>query len=156
MGEHTEAYLNTGFFEKKAIQVGNTEVVPLELTQKLLFPLWKLEKGEADFTAMRGMVEGIKHGQKTTYRWDLYDEYDPETKIHSMARTTGYAAAMAARLVLAGLYNFKGISPPEYVGRDPECVDFMLKGLRERNVVYEFIASRNPGATGPGDHWWAD
>jgi hypothetical protein len=26
---------------------------------------------------------------------------------------------------------------PEYFGSHPECVDYLLKGLRERGVVYE-------------------
>jgi saccharopine dehydrogenase-like NADP-dependent oxidoreductase len=147
---------DTGLFGKKPITVGNQEVVPLELTQRLLFPLWKFEEGEADFTVMRVVVKGIQDGQNTTYRWDLYDEYDPATRTHSMARTTGYAATMAARMVLSGLYDFKGISPPEYVGRDHNCVNFMLNGLRERNVLYEFNVSRSSASIGTGDAWWAD
>lgn len=135
----------TGFFSKKSIKVGNMEVIPLELTQQLLFPLWKLEEGEVDLTVMRVIVEGLKDNIKTTYTWDLYDEYDPATGVHSMARTTGYAATMAARMLLAGMYDRKGISPPEYVGKDSSCVDFILNGLKDRNVVYEMqVKSDHP------------
>ncbi len=40
-------------------------------------------------------------------------------------------------MLAAGLYDQKGISPPEFVGRDEACVDFMLNGLEERDVVYK-------------------
>ena len=53
-----------------------------------------------------------------------------------MARTTGYTATMALRMIAQGLYKEAGVSPPEYVGRHPECVEFLLDGLRERGVVY--------------------
>jgi hypothetical protein len=39
-------------------------------------------------------------------------------------------------MVAAGLYTRKGISVPEFIGRQPECVEFLLKGLRERGVDY--------------------
>ena len=34
------------------------------------------------------------------------------------------------------VYDRKGISPPEFIGRDEARVDFMLQGLEERGVVY--------------------
>jgi saccharopine dehydrogenase-like NADP-dependent oxidoreductase len=54
-----------------------------------------------------------------------------------MARTTGYTATVAARMLATGLYDQTGISPPEFVGRHQECVDFMLEGLAERGLVFE-------------------
>jgi len=54
-----------------------------------------------------------------------------------MARTTGYTATVALRMIAKGLFNQKGISPPEYIGKKPECLDFMLKGLKKRGVVYK-------------------
>ena len=53
-----------------------------------------------------------------------------------MARTTGYTATLALRMIANGLYTTKGISPPEYMGKYPKCIDFLLEGLRDRCVVY--------------------
>ena len=53
-----------------------------------------------------------------------------------MARTTGYTATMALRMVAEGLYTQVGISPPEFMGRQFGCVDYLLKGLAERGIVY--------------------
>jgi saccharopine dehydrogenase-like NADP-dependent oxidoreductase len=82
------------------------------------------------------MVEGKKDGKKIRYTWDLLDKYDSETGIHSMARTTGYTATVALRMIADGLYTRKGISVPEFIGEQPECVEYMLAGLKERGVVY--------------------
>jgi len=62
---------------------------------------------------------------------------DPKTNTHSMARTTGYTATMAIRMLAKGLYKEKGISPPEFIGRKPECARFILKGLEDRGIFYK-------------------
>jgi saccharopine dehydrogenase-like NADP-dependent oxidoreductase len=85
---------------------------------------------------MRIIVEGNKGGKKQCYQYDLYDEYDPETGIHSMARTTGYAASMAVRLVAEGFYKTPGITVPEVIGKNESHVLFMLEGLKSRNITY--------------------
>lgn len=126
----------TGFFNKEEIDVHGVKISPLEFTSKLLFPKWKLEKGEEDITVMKVIVEGIKNKQRKRYTYFLYDSYDITTGIHSMARTTGYTATMAVRMVAQGLYKTTGVSAPEFIGRHPKCVDFMLAGLKERGVVY--------------------
>jgi lysine 6-dehydrogenase len=109
----------------------------LDLTARLLFPKWELHEGEKDITLMKVIVEGEKKGKKLRYTWDLFDTYDPHTKVHSMARTTGYAATMAVRMLQAGLFSITGLIVPEYIGQHKKCVDFILKGLKERGIVYE-------------------
>lgn len=127
---------DTGFFSKKPIDMNGTMISPLDFTTKLLFPKWKLEEGDEDITVMRIMVEGEIDGMKKRYTYDLFDTYDPETKVHSMARTTGYAATMALRMLAKGLYTRKGVSAPEFVGKQKKCVDFLLDGLKDRGVIY--------------------
>ena len=126
----------TGFFSQEEIEVRGTRIKPMDLTAKLLFPKWKLEEGEVDITIMQVMAEGLKDGQKVRYTWDLYDKYDPASGVHSMARTTGYSATVALRMISSGLYTRKGISVPEFIGRQPECVAYMLQGLKDRGVIY--------------------
>jgi saccharopine dehydrogenase-like NADP-dependent oxidoreductase len=134
--EKMAVFRATGLFDKEEIEVGGTRIRPIDVTSKLLFPKWKLEPGEADLTVMQVIVQGEQDGRRLRYVYDLLDRYDPETDTHSMARTTGYTATMAIRLLAAGLYDRKGISPPEFLGRDPACVEFMLDGLAERGVEY--------------------
>ncbi len=132
----------TGFFGTEPIEVGGTKVRPLDVTAKLLFPMWKLGPGEADITVMRVIIEGKKSGRRTRYTYDLFDAHDPVTGVHSMARTTGYTATAAVRLLARGLFEGHGVFPPELVGLRRGCKDFLLAELRERGVVYrETIAS---------------
>jgi len=127
----------TGFFNKEEIDIKGIKISPLEFTSKLLFPKWQLKEGESDITVMRVIVEGTKDGEKLKYTYDLFDRLDKETNTHSMARTTGYTATMAIRMLAKGLYEEKGISPPEFIGRKPECVRFILKGLEDRGIFYK-------------------
>lgn len=126
----------TGFFDTHEIEINGARIRPIDFTAKLLFPKWKLEPGETDLTVMQVMVEGRKNGHKQRIQWDLLDRYDPLSQVHSMARTTGYTATAVATLLTHGLYKEVGISPPEYLGRHRECVDFILQYLEERGVVY--------------------
>jgi lysine 6-dehydrogenase len=128
---------DSGFFDTEEIQVGDVTIRPIDLTSKLLFKSWKLEKGEADVTVMQVIVEGTKDGKQLRYTYDLLDEYDERTGVHSMARTTGYTATMALRLLSRGLYTQKGIIAPEFIGKDKKCVDFILAGLAERGIHYK-------------------
>ncbi len=134
---------DTGFFDKEPIMINGVMISPLEFTARLLFPKWKLQKGEEDLTIMRIITEGLKDGIRQRYNWDLYDRLDTVTGVHSMARTTGYTATVVARLLSKGLYTHKGISAPEFLGKDASIVKFLLDGLKERGVVYtethEFI-----------------
>lgn len=127
----------TGFFGTEPIDVGGQKVRPLDLTAKLLFPMWKLKPGEADVTVMRVIIEGTKAGKRMRWTYDLYDTYDAESGVHSMARTTGYTATAAVRLLARGMFTDKGVFPPELVGLRPACTEFLRKELKDRGVVYE-------------------
>jgi len=128
---------DTGFFDKEPISINGVMISPLEFTARLLFPKWKLQEGEEDLTVMQVITEGLKDGVRHRYTWNLHDRFDQETGIHSMARTTGYTATMAARMLAQGLYTHKGVSAPEFLGKDPKIVSFLLEGLRRRGVVYK-------------------
>jgi saccharopine dehydrogenase-like NADP-dependent oxidoreductase len=64
----------------------------------------------------------------------LLDYYDHETKISSMARTTGYTCTAAVNLLAQNLFNEKGVFPPELVGKHKNCFDFILEYLKARKV----------------------
>jgi saccharopine dehydrogenase-like NADP-dependent oxidoreductase len=127
----------TGFFGKEEIDIKGVKISPLEFTSKLLFPKWELKEDEVDVTVMRVIIEGMKNGENLRYIYDLFDRLDEETNTHSMARTTGYTATMAVRMIAQGLYSQKGISPPKYIGKKTDCVKFMLDGLKQRGIIYQ-------------------
>ncbi len=126
-----------GFFSEDPVDVNGHPVRPVDLTAELLFPQWQMEDGEVDITVLRIIIEGEQDGRARRVVYNLVDRADPSSKIHSMARTTGYTATVAARMLARGLYDRKGISPPELVGRCDECVEFMLDGLADRGLKIE-------------------
>jgi len=127
-----------GFFSKEeTIVINGMKISPLEMASQVLFPNWKLKQGEGDITIFHSIIEGIKDGLKKRYTIDMNDKYCPETDVISMARTTGYTATLAIRMIADGLYTHKGISPPEFMGKYPECIDYLQNGLKERGVIWD-------------------
>jgi saccharopine dehydrogenase-like NADP-dependent oxidoreductase len=120
----------------QAIEINGARIRPIDFTAELLFPKWKREPDEVDITVLQVIIEGEKGGKRKRYVYDLLDKYDPVTETHSMARTTGYPATMAVRTIAAGIYHQKGISPPEFVGRNEKAIAFMLQDLEERGLVF--------------------
>ncbi|MCB2203444.1 saccharopine dehydrogenase NADP-binding domain-containing protein [bacterium] len=127
---------DTGFFRKEAIDVDGVAVAPLDVTARLLFPAWQMEEGEEDLSVMRVTIVGEKDGMRESHTFDMLDRYDRESGTTSMARTTGYTCAVAARLVANGSYRHTGISPPEYLGAELDVFNALLEGLEQRNVRF--------------------
>ncbi len=136
--EYIKLLKDSGFFSENKIVVNGTEISPLDFTSKILFNEWKLGETEEELTVMRITMKGEnKSGQIEQVVYNLYDEYCPETKTSSMARTTGYTATAVANLFLEGLFTEKGIFPPELIGKYENCFDYILSYLKERNVNYK-------------------
>ncbi len=86
---------------------------------------------------MRVIIESVENGKNMRFVYDLYDEFDKENNILSMARTTGYTCTAIATLVANGKYTHKGLSPAEYLGKSKDDFYSILKYLEERNVIYK-------------------
>jgi saccharopine dehydrogenase-like NADP-dependent oxidoreductase len=127
----------TGFFSDIPIEVGGAKVKPIDLTAKLLFPKWELEEGEEELTVMRVIVQGEKEGKRLCYTYNLLDYYDKNEKATSMSRATGFPCAIMARLVAQGEFQYPGICPPEYIGREHKVYQKVMEELEKRNVFYK-------------------
>lgn len=127
----------SGFLNKEPIEIDGKKVRPIDLTARLLFPLWKLGENEEEFTVMRIEIEGTENGVKKKMVYNLLDRYDKETQTSSMARTTGYSCTAVANLILDGDFTRKGISPPEFVGAEEKCFERVMGYMGERKVKYE-------------------
>jgi lysine 6-dehydrogenase len=134
--QYLKVLRETGFFSYNPVLVNGTPIRPIDLTAKLLFPIWQLKEGEEDYTVMRIIIEGIQNEKKVKYQYDLLDRYNKETETISMARTTGYTCTAVVNLLSEQKYNQKGIIPPEYLGEDAMNYQYILDYLKERKVVY--------------------
>ena len=135
--EYLRVLRESGFFSYEEVDLKGVKIRPIDLTAKLLFPKWKLKPGEEEFTVMRIRLSGDQNGQKKSYQYDLLDKTDTQTNTLSMARTTGFTCTAAVSLISAGKFSRAGICPPEYLGEDQHCFDFVLDYLRKRDVVYD-------------------
>ena len=137
--EKMQVLREAGFFSKDEIEINGAKIKPIDITSKLLFPLWELKPRDKEFTVMKVIIEGEKDKKKYRYTYNLLDRHNERTNVHSMARTTGYTATMVLRLLAKRLFEVKGICPPEYIGQKADCVDFILSGLKERGIVYHEV-----------------
>ncbi len=132
----------TGFFGEEKIQVAGQSIRPIDFTTSLLFPKWKLGEEEEEFTIMNILIKGLENQAPILYKYELLDRYNPATKTSSMARTTGYTCTAVTQLVLDGLYQKKGISPPEFVGEATGCFAAILEYLKQRGIHYHLKKTR--------------
>jgi len=122
-----------GFFDTAPLRINDADISPLEFTSKLLVEQWKLEPEEEEFTVMKVIVKG----KNKTIEYNLLDRYHSPTKTSSMARTTGYTCTAAVNLIAEKHFTEKGVFPPELVGKDKKCFDFVMKYLREREIDWK-------------------
>ena len=138
-GECMRILRDSGFFGTEPIRLaaGNS-VTPLEMTSRILFPLWQLAQGEKEFTVMRVVISGVKKNVPVTYTYTLYDEYNEKTKTTSMARTTGYTCTAVAHLMLKGKILETGILAPEQISRDKKTFGDIIGYLLGKGISIKF------------------
>jgi len=133
-----KALISAGFLSKTTIAKNITpqtsiQISPLEFTSAILFDQWKLNPDDKEFTVMRIKVSD----ENKTLIYDLYDEYDPETKTSSMSRTTGYAACAAVELLRCEMWNAPGVYPPEIIGGDEQRFMYIINYLYTKGINYK-------------------
>jgi saccharopine dehydrogenase-like NADP-dependent oxidoreductase len=127
-----QGLIKAGFLNTTTVNFKGQQISPMEFTSSLLFDQWKLGETEAEFTLMQIKISDAEK----TICYDLYDEYDAATQTSSMSRTTGYTCTAALNMLIEKLFTEKGVFPPELVGKDESCFNFILNYLQERNIYY--------------------
>ena len=124
-----------GLISEEPVDYEGHEVIPRELFHKIIYPLIKFDTdaGDRDLTVLLIKVEGVKDGNATTVSYDMVDFYDEEKGITSMAKTTGYSAAIMARMLGRGAVKEKGIQWPVRVIHG-DLIEELLSELRKRGV----------------------
>lgn len=134
-----QGLIKAGFLNSKPISFKGQQISPVEFSSALLFDQWKLGETEEEFTIMQIKLSD----EEKTICYDLYDEYDAATQTSSMSRTTGYTCTAALTMLVENLFTEKGVFPPELVGKDEACFNFILNYLKERNIHY--LKTERPG-----------
>ncbi len=134
--EYIRVLRDSGFFGRGDIDHKGRKFRPIDLTTAVLFEQWLLKDEDDEFTAMRILITGKENGRPRALWYDLFDRRDRRTGYSSMARTTAFPAAAAARLLLDGRFSRTGICPPEYIGAEEGNFRFVMNELEKRNVIY--------------------
>jgi lysine 6-dehydrogenase len=131
------ALKQAGFFDEQEIEINGTRISPHQVSSKILFNDWKLDAEEEELTVMKVIIEGEKNGSAQRAEYNLLDRWDDKTKISSMGRTTGYTCTAAVHLIAKKMFTEKGVFPPELVGKNKKCFDFVMDYLKERSVNWK-------------------
>ena len=106
-----------GLFSSKKRKLGKAEVAPRELMSQVLVD--KFSGSDPDICIMR--VEAHAHG--TVHAYSLFDDYDPDTKMSAMMRTTAWPASIVLQMMCSGkiekrgaIYQETDVPTPEFVG----------------------------------------
>ncbi|MFA5869655.1 MAG: saccharopine dehydrogenase C-terminal domain-containing protein [Candidatus Bathyarchaeia archaeon] len=127
--------LDLGVIGSKPVPYQGSEIVPLDLFHELIYPIIKFDEGagDRDITVLLVRVSGKSGELDVDVTYDMVDEYDEENKVTSMAKTTGYTAAIIARILGGGAVKEKGIQWPVRIIRGAPF-ERLLSSLRERGV----------------------
>jgi saccharopine dehydrogenase-like NADP-dependent oxidoreductase len=136
--EKVKVLSSTGFFNKDYVEIEGKKIKPVDLSARLLFPLWKLKKGEKEFTVLKIKINGKEKNKEKDIDFILYDKYDDKYKDTSMSRTTGFTCTAVARLLAGGIYKRKGITAPEMIGKDESCFRFVVDYLNKKGIDLNF------------------
>jgi lysine 6-dehydrogenase len=110
--EKIMAMRDLGLFDTNPIDVGGVKVVPRNMAVSVLDKT--LRRGDArDVTVLRVDVAGKKDGKDVERSFVMVDRFDEKRGVTSMARATGYTAAIVARMVARGEIGERGVVPPE-------------------------------------------
>ena len=91
-----------GLLSEEPMDVDGVSVIPKHVVDAVLYPSVKMAPEDRDITAYRVTVIGEKDGRAATRSAEMIDRYDEQTGFTSMARTTAFTAAIAARMAARG------------------------------------------------------
>jgi saccharopine dehydrogenase-like NADP-dependent oxidoreductase len=131
------ALQRSGFFSNESIHLKHEEIIPLEFTSAILIKEWKLQPGEEELTVMKVIVKGNINGTGKTIEYTMLDRFDVTTQTSSMSRTTGYTCTAMVNAFADGLFTEAGVFPPELVGNNENCFNYILDYLKQRNVNWK-------------------
>jgi lysine 6-dehydrogenase len=127
---------DAGFFREAPVEAGGVRVAPRAVAEALLFPQWKREADEEEFTVLRIESRGARGGASFRLVHGLFDRTDPKSGATSMARTTGIPCIIGARLLAEKAFRTPGVHPPENLGRDAHLWDAFVTGLVARGIAF--------------------
>lgn len=111
--DKVKCMMELGLFDEEPMSVGDAEVAPRDLTERLLGE--RLPREGDDVVLLRVRAEGMIEGWERTLTYTVIDRCDPETGLTAMQRTTAFPAAIVAHMVATGVIDDRGVVTQEEV-----------------------------------------
>jgi len=132
-----EVLRETGFFDETPLELrGGVRVSPRQMTERLLAGAWRRDEGAEEFTYLKVVVTGRRSGASVRTTFELLDRTDASTGTTSMARTTAFPCAAAARMLARGEYRDPGIRPLELLAADREAARRFAAYLSPKGITW--------------------
>ena len=131
-----------GLLSEEPLDVDGVSVIPKHVVDAVLYPSVKMAPEDRDITTLRVTVIGEKDGRPATRSAELVDRYDERTGFTSMARTTAFTAAIAARMAARGDLPHPGgpfVTPEQAIYGDR--YHMMVDELERMDVRFRMSAS---------------
>jgi len=133
-----------GLLSREPIEFEGRSIIPFEVFSRIIYPKVKMEETDRDITVLRVIVKGVKDGVETTYTYDMVDHYDEERHVTSMAKTTGYTAAIVMRMIARGEITERGLVTTVRAIRG-ERFERLMRDLARMGVeIREIITTSRP------------
>jgi saccharopine dehydrogenase-like NADP-dependent oxidoreductase len=131
-----EVLRETGFFDEAPLELaGGVRVSPRQVTERLLTRAWRRDEGAEEFTYLKVVVTGRRSGASVRTTFELLDRTDASTGTTSMARTTAFPCAAAARMLARGEYRDPGVRPLELLAADREAARRFAAYLSPKGIA---------------------
>jgi lysine 6-dehydrogenase len=111
--DKVKCMMDMGLFDEEPMTVGDVDVTPRDLTEKLLGE--RLPREGQDVVLLRVWAEGMVEGRERTLTYTIIDHCDPESRLTAMQRTTAFPAAIVSHMVASGDIDERGVVPQEQV-----------------------------------------
>jgi lysine 6-dehydrogenase len=123
-----------GIIREEPVIYQGHKIIPLDFFHELVYPLVKFNpEYDRDVTILLVEVEGKKGNSRMHVTFEMIDFYDEKTQITSMARTTGYTAAIVARMLARGDISEKGIQWPVQIIKG-KLFEELMDNLKKRGI----------------------
>lgn len=123
-----------GMLDLTPVDFKGVQIRPRDFFSFVIRPKLRPLEGDTDVCVMWNTVTGKKDGQATRIDYYLWDEADTTNNISSMARVTGFAAALGAIFLGRGEIEEQGIVAPEDAIKG-KLYERFLEELGKRDII---------------------
>ena len=125
--------IDLGLASSKDVELKGLRISPRRFLGKILSDY--LPSGRPDAVLVRIEIEGKKKGRDVCIIHEMIDEYDPDSGLSAMQRTTAFPVSIIAQMLASGKISKKGVlKQEESVPRDEFMKELENRGIRFKNM----------------------